>query len=1393
MERRRLIKPIAWILTLVMILSMFSGVTVFAATGTLTRNSATRHQVCTALSTKAKSYYTGSYTYANLSKLNGVYSPNDSWAAMQNNSLYNALKNLMSSTHTVYAEYNPSGETKTELSYLWDYTDACAGSSQYLYFYTDISADDYGTSSMQREHVWPESKASYFQTNGGSDLHHLRPSVGSVNSNKSNFAFANVREDYTDYKASTVDGQDVIWYKQTKTSPADGVIEVRDNIKGDVARILMYIWCRWGEPNLYSDVDESKCPTMDSKDNGDNQTGLRVIEDMETLLEWMELDPVDTWEMTRNDQAENFQGNRNVFIDYPELAWLVLGQNPPSDMLTPSGEALLGSDYTVTATTNDNLYGTVSVAGNVITAKPATGYYAAGYTVLSGTATVVQNGNTFTVRPSSDCIIRINFEASASVTLSFSVPEGVTQTAITTYAGNSVTLPKPSGSPKADAFTYSFVGWTDASVTDSETKPMVYTAGSSYKLNGNTTFYALYTYEDFGGDGYYLQVTNADQLVDGGNVVIVSATANYAMGTTQNANNRSQAAITKNSSTKTVSFTASAKVAEFILLRGDLNETYSFYDSVNKGYIYAASSSSNYLRTESTLSENSSFAITINTDGTATLKAQGSNSRNVIRHYSSNFSCYASTSTSTRAVCLYAETYDKVPYYTTVLRESCSHSYKTSTVAATCLTAGSVTYKCSKCGDSYTEAIPATGHSYSATTVNASTCTTAGQARYTCTACGDSYTEALPLLEHSYTSKVTKEATCTQSGERSYSCTNCSDSYTETIPMLDHSYINGICPVCGAQNSVPSYSLVTSVSDLTSGKYVIVVKAGGTYASNYPYSYYAMKGANSGNYLASAPADSFMGTSLPQTISVSDSSLVWTATVSGSYMSLTSSDGKSLTAASYGSSANLGSTATTWNFAYNATDKTVSLSVVYWSVLQYYFGLRDDSSTAGSNGLPVFSTSSSGSTSSYRFYFYKEVSGTVHKHVGTAVPAVSATCTQSGVKAHWTCACGKYFSDSACTKEITKADTVTPATGHSNGYVDNGNGTHDYVCKTCGTVATDNEKHSFANGSCICGAKESTEATLDSTLTFGAQLYLENDLTMAFRVKQDKLTNYDISTACLVVERDVYETGAAQATVETMTISEYKIEGGRLIFSYPGIAAAQMNDSIRATLHIKDASGKEYVGPVVSTSVAAYLDGLLTNSASDTKLVTLIMDMVNYGAAAQIYFDRHADALVNEAYQSFKTYASYASADFTNALENLATTEGADGKNGKLNLGLDLGTRIGIQYKVTVPADVNAEDVTLVITDAQGNELETLAVAGNATDSRGRYLVNFYGSSSRDMRRVVYATAYANGVAITGTYAYSISTYAWGIQENASVQPAELVTVTRAMMLYGDSATEYFK
>ena len=72
--------------------------------------------------------------------------------------------------------------------------------------------------------------------------------------------------------------------------------------------------------------------------------------------------------------------------------------------------------YTITATRNNDSYGTVEVSGTTITATPAAGYRVMagndGYTVTSGSATVVNNGdNTFTVTPSSDCTVRINFES----------------------------------------------------------------------------------------------------------------------------------------------------------------------------------------------------------------------------------------------------------------------------------------------------------------------------------------------------------------------------------------------------------------------------------------------------------------------------------------------------------------------------------------------------------------------------------------------------------------------------------------------------------------------------------------------------------------------------------------------------------------------------------------------------------------------------------------------------------------------------------------------------------------------------------------------------------------------------------------------------------------------
>ena len=73
----------------------------------------------------------------------------------------------------------------------------------------------------------------------------------------------------------------------------------------------------------------------------------------------------------------------------------------------------LVQSYIVTADSNNDSYGSVSVTGNVITATPAEGYRVSEsnpYTVTSGEAAVAQSGNTFTVTTTADCTVQINFE-----------------------------------------------------------------------------------------------------------------------------------------------------------------------------------------------------------------------------------------------------------------------------------------------------------------------------------------------------------------------------------------------------------------------------------------------------------------------------------------------------------------------------------------------------------------------------------------------------------------------------------------------------------------------------------------------------------------------------------------------------------------------------------------------------------------------------------------------------------------------------------------------------------------------------------------------------------------------------------------------------------------------
>ena len=159
--------------------------------------------------------------------------------------------------------------------------------------------------------------------------------------------------------------------------------------------------------------------------------------------------------------------------------------------------------------------------------------------------------------------------------------------------------------------------------------------------------------EEEGGDpqtpedpqsGYFVKVSDVSTLEDGDAVIIVNETDKVALSTAQNTNNRGYASVVINDNTIS---DPSAKVQRLILSKSTATindkETTVFYFYTGSGYLYAASSSNNYLKTEDEADDNARATITIS-GGDATITFRGTNTRNKLQYNSGSaiFSCYAS-------------------------------------------------------------------------------------------------------------------------------------------------------------------------------------------------------------------------------------------------------------------------------------------------------------------------------------------------------------------------------------------------------------------------------------------------------------------------------------------------------------------------------------------------------------------------------------------------------------------------------------------------------------------------------------------------------------------------------------------------------------------------------
>lgn len=226
---------------------------------------------------------------------------------------------------------------------VWDiYSDIPNGTPQYLYTFHDNQCGTYSGEGncYNREHSFPKSwfgDATPMYT----DLFHLYPTDGYVNGKRSNYPYGEVGiASFTSSNGSKLGQCAFAGYTGT-------VFEPIDEYKGDLARTYFYM------ATCYEDKIGSWAANAEAQPllAGNAYPAFKEWT-INLLLKWSRQDPVSQKEIDRNNAIYGIQGNRNPYIDHPELVEYIWGNktseifilNQPAISLTPSGSLDFGKN-----------------------------------------------------------------------------------------------------------------------------------------------------------------------------------------------------------------------------------------------------------------------------------------------------------------------------------------------------------------------------------------------------------------------------------------------------------------------------------------------------------------------------------------------------------------------------------------------------------------------------------------------------------------------------------------------------------------------------------------------------------------------------------------------------------------------------------------------------------------------------------------------------------------------------------------------------------------------------------------------------------------------------------------------------------------------------------------
>lgn len=353
-------------------------------------------------------------------------------------------------------------------------------------------------------------------------------------------------------------------------------------------------------------------------------------------------------------------------------------------------------------------------------------------------------------------------------------------------------------------------------------------------------------------------------------------------------------------------------------------------------------------------------------------------------------------------------------------------------------------------------------------------------------------------------------------------------------------------------------------------------------------------------------------------------------------------------------------------------------------------------------------------------------------------------------------------------------------------------GTHKYKWKYNNDSvynSSSDYKNGTKTGTCIyCGATITEEAPNTALLrSRGNALVLENSITLATYITKDVVDYYD----------EVYAEFTRNGKTEKITASKEKLTSGSTvyyIFNYKGISPQAIGDDISITFYgVKD--GIVYCGNSYSYSVANYIKNTLAKSDTSDKLKTLLVDLVYYGEACQIYQNYKADKpLSNILTDEQKGYRSTGELNLT-SVKHYEHDEQVDEKI-KFAPALRLADSVQIAIAFKIPDDVDMSKIIVSACDSDSGWYDYTFKNNPENFEKGKdgYWYFYFDKLNANQLSKTYFFAIFTGddltddstwTSISALLYYSVESYA------ATVKNEKLKAVTDAMMRYGNSAKAY--